>query len=133
MKNKINIVIAFENDQDLLEKDNFFVIDNADVITESTGRGFGVKPDKSIKPNSSVFNKYKDEIIFAFTENEIDKIQYNLAYKCYFMVSLNLNGDKLKNKFIDLLIIESDEKIKEYCIKTYHEQENLRTLFDMKG
>lgn len=129
----MNVAIAFLNDKDVLEKDNFFVIDNADVITESTGRGFGVKPDKSIKPNSSVFNKYKDEIIFAFTENEIDKIQYNFAYKCYFMVSLNLNGDKLKNKFIDLLIIESNEKIKESCKNIYKEKMNLKCLFDMKG
>lgn len=132
MKKIFNVAIAFENDAELLEKDNFFIINNVKVVEESTGRCFDFILDKNIKPiNSSFFNS-ENEIGCAFTKNEEDKLNYNFSYKCYFIVSSALKGNELKNKLIDLIIEDKNKDILRLNTQIFKDQLNLKCLFDMK-
>ena len=132
MDKKFNIAIVFLNYSDLLEKDNFFIADDIEIIEESTGRCFNFILD--VKPVNYYCNMYipHEGFTIAFADNEENKIMFNCYYRCYFIVSSTLTGKELKNKLIDELINKNNEAIRTSCIKINDSQSNLKCLFELK-
>lgn len=127
----MNIAIAFVNDDELLEKNNFFVINDIEVHKAIIDECFNCKLNKTFNPVN--YSNYIPEENFILSYNKENEVNYNYVYKCYFVVSSTLVEDELKKLLIDELIKSTNKKILRLDEEISNYQSDLKCLLDLKN
>ena len=127
----MNIAIAFVNDDELLEKNNFFVINDIEVHKAIIDECFNCKLNKTFNPVN--YSNYIPEENFILSYNKENEVNYNYVYKCYFVVSSTLVEKKKKKLLIDELIKSTNKKILRLDEEISNYQSDLKCLLDLKN
>ena len=122
---KINVAIAFLNDDERIEKENIFAFNNVEVgdVNEFDNHVFVLKKIKDMKPvNRSDFIPLTGYEL-CVRDSSANLIDYAMAYRCYFMFSYNRGGNDLINDLLQYRIKELNHEIEE-------EEHKLKALVD---
>jgi hypothetical protein len=112
---KVGVVIAFEDDDDIIHKENIFYFNNVKIVSKSDYDDEVFVLDK-IKINISAKNYSgfvpRTGYELHFRNTKINDLDYASSYQCYFFVTkTNLTKEDV-NKFLTQIIDSKSKRIK---------------------
>ena len=114
IEKEVNVLIFFKNDENKINIDNLFYIENVKIksVSDYDDDVLVLEKIKNINPIGDNFFVPRTGYEFHFRVNRFDDVDYASSYGCYFIVSFSNDENKLKNILIDHLIYDNNKRLK---------------------